>query len=266
VSTLDFITELFCRVDDKMQDVAKPKHSQARLHPSEVVALALLFAIKGVGNRAFYRWVKRDYLREFPRLPERTRLFRLFAAHQEWVECFMAEPTILGVADTYGVELLHIKRVGRSTKQIGKKGLSNHLWIAGGKLGLVLNKWGLVSAWECATANVHDTFFQPMVARFEETMVVLTDYGFHRQTRLGGDPSNMLVRKRGDWHTRMMVETVLSMMHTVCHLKHMAHRVWRYFQAHLGYMMAAFNLLAQWNGLQPDHQGRVHLSIAQFSL
>ena len=40
-----------------MHDV--PKHSQASLYPSEVVTLALLFAIKGVGNRAFYRWVER---------------------------------------------------------------------------------------------------------------------------------------------------------------------------------------------------------------
>ncbi len=51
MSTLDFITELFCRVDDAMRDVAK--HSQASLYPSEVVTLGLLgllFAIKGVGN------------------------------------------------------------------------------------------------------------------------------------------------------------------------------------------------------------------------
>jgi len=58
MSTADFITELFCRVDDAMHDVAR--HSQASMHPSEVVTLALLFAIKGVGNRVFYRWVKRD--------------------------------------------------------------------------------------------------------------------------------------------------------------------------------------------------------------
>ncbi len=78
MSTQDFITELFCRVDDVMQDL--PKHSQSSLYPSEVVTLGLLFAIKGVGNRAFYRWIKRDHLSLFPHLPERTRLFRLFAA------------------------------------------------------------------------------------------------------------------------------------------------------------------------------------------
>ena len=51
MTTIDFITELFCRVDDAMPNAQK--HSQANLRPSEVVTLAILFALKGVGNRAF---------------------------------------------------------------------------------------------------------------------------------------------------------------------------------------------------------------------
>jgi hypothetical protein len=261
MSTQDFITELFCRVDDQMRDVRK--HSQGSLYPSEVVTLGLLFAIKGVGNRAFYRWIERDYLPLFPSLPERTRLFRLFAAHQEWTARFLAEPTILGVADTYGIELVHPMREGRSPHQIGRKGLSNRRWIVGVKLGMVLNKWGLVAAWDYHTANVHDGAFQPMVAEFEDTMIVLTDHGFHLRT---GDPTNMKVCDRDTWNMRMMVERVLSMLHTVCHIKHMAHRVWSYLRARLALCIAAFNILAQWHGLVPDEHGRVHLSIAQFSL
>jgi hypothetical protein len=46
----------------------------------------------------------------------------------------------------------------------------------------------------------------------------------------------------------------------------MAHRGWEYFQAHLAFAMAAFNMLVQWDGLQPDENGFVHLSIAEFSL
>ncbi len=261
MSTIEFITELFCRVDDQMQDV--PKHSQASLHPSEVVTLGLLFAIKGVGNRAFYRWIVRDWLCLFPTLAERTRLFRLFATHNEWTDRFLAEPTILGVADTYGIELIHPMREGRSPKQIGRKGLSNRRWIVGVKLGMVLNKWGLVAGWDCHTANVYDGAFQPMVAEFEDEMIVLTDHGFHLRT---GDPSNMKVCERDTWNVRMLVERVLSMLHTVCHIKHMAHRVWSYLQARLAFCLAAFNILAQWHGLHPDENGRVHLSIAQFSL
>jgi uncharacterized membrane protein len=51
MSRVDSITELFCGVDEAMRDV--PKHSQAHLYPSEIVTLGILFAMKGVGNRAF---------------------------------------------------------------------------------------------------------------------------------------------------------------------------------------------------------------------
>src|SRR2546425_5848242 len=74
-TTIDFITALFCQVDDHMSGL--PKHPEARLWPSEVVTLGLLHALKGVGNRAFYRWLTRDYRALFPHLPERTRLLRL---------------------------------------------------------------------------------------------------------------------------------------------------------------------------------------------
>jgi hypothetical protein len=87
VTTQDFITELFCRVDDQMKN--EPKHPQALPHPSEVVTLALLFAIKGVGNRPFYRWLRRDFEHLSPGLPERTRLFRLFKTHRARAEQFL---------------------------------------------------------------------------------------------------------------------------------------------------------------------------------
>src|SRR5688500_437196 len=104
MSTQDFIIDLFCRVDDAMPQGRK--HRQAALYPSEVVTLGLLFALKGVGNRAFFRWLARDWRPVFPHLPERTRLFRLFKTHRAWTDSFLAQPTVLGVADSYGIELL----------------------------------------------------------------------------------------------------------------------------------------------------------------
>jgi len=98
MSTVDFITALFYRVDETMSDT--PKHPQANLYPREVVTLSLLFVLKGGSERAFYRWLERDYRPLFPRLPERTRLFRLFATHQDWANRFLAAPTIFGVADS----------------------------------------------------------------------------------------------------------------------------------------------------------------------
>jgi hypothetical protein len=74
------ITALFYEVDEQLRAI--PKHPEAPLWPSEVVTLGLLHALKGGGNRAFYRWLTRDYRALFPQLPERTRLFRLFKTPQ----------------------------------------------------------------------------------------------------------------------------------------------------------------------------------------
>ncbi len=63
----------------------------------------------------------------------------------------------------------------------------------------------------------------------------------------------------------MIVETVLSMLTTVCHFKKIMHRVWAYFKAHLAFTMALYNLLAAWDGFHPYSTGFVHLSIASFS-
>ncbi len=261
MSTLDFIIELFCRVDDALQDV--PKHSQAKLYPSEVVTIAILFTLKGGHGRAFYRWLDNNWRILFPNLPDRTRLFRLFVSHQHLTERFMADPTILGVIDSYGIELIHPIREGRSKKQIGKKGLSNKRWIVGGKLCLLLNKFGLVVNWDFGTANQYDADFHSLIEAVIDEMIVLADTHFHAAD---GDPPNLKICPRGTWNDRMVIETVLSMLTTISGFKKVFHRTWAQFQARLGYMMACFNILVQWHGFEPDEKGFFPLSIAEFSL
>jgi hypothetical protein len=192
MTTPVFITALFYHVDEQLRTM--PKHLEARLWPSEVVTLGLLHALQGVGNRAFYRWVTRDYPALFPRLPERTRLFRLFMMHQNWTQAFLAAPTALGVIDTYGIELIHPIREGRSPHQIGRTGLSNHRWIVSGTLCLLLNQYGLVVVWACAPANVSDNALQWLIRQVDGHMIVLSDPGFHAAE---GDPSNLKLCQRG---------------------------------------------------------------------
>jgi hypothetical protein len=261
MTTEDFISELFYRIDEALKDI--PKHPLASLWPSEVVPVGVLFALKGVGTRAFYRWLSRDWRPLFPGLPERTRLLRLLATHRAWTDAFLATPSVLGVVDSYGIELLHPMREGRSARQIGRKGKSNHRWIVGGKLCLLLNHLGLVVAWNCAGANAPDSAFHPLIEAFEDDMIVLSDTAFHAQE---GDPPNLKLCNRGTWNTRMLVETVLSMLTGVCHLKKVAHRTWTAFQTRLAFTLATFNLLVQWHGLNPDAHGMIRLSLAEFSL
>ena len=257
----DHIIALYCRIDDAMKDI-RP-HPQAKLCPSEIATLAVLFTIKGKGQRAFYRWLHGNWRHLFPNLPERTRLFRLFVTHQDWVDRFLAAPTLFGVADTYGVELIHPVREGRSKAQIGRKGLSNKRWIVGGKLGFVLNCQGRVCRWDCATANTHDSHFRPLIEPFDQQMIVLTDNGFHGAE---GDPPNMKVCQRRTWGCRMLVETVLSMLTVICDIKRMRHRTWTYFAMHLGWTMAAFNLMLDQSAEKTNPDGRPIFSIADFVL
>ncbi len=261
MSTEDLIISMFCKIDDRMHGIST--HSQAALYPSEVVTLACLFALKGVGTRAFYRWVRKNYRHLFPKLPHRTRLFRLFATHQDWSERLLADPTVFGVIDAYGIEFIHPIREGRSDRQIGKKGISNHRWIVGGKLCLLLNKWGFVVGWECDTANVSDITFHPLIFEVEDRMIVFSDTAFHAKE---GDPPNLKLCPKGHWNERMIVETVLSMLTVVCHFKHMRHYVWSAVKAHVAFGMGLFNLLAQWDGVEVDEHGFLALSIAEFSL
>ena len=55
-------------------------------------------------------------------------------------------------------------------------------------------------------------------------------------------------------------------MTTVWDSKVMRHLTRCRFEAHLAYMMMAFNILAQWTRLEPDKNGHIHSSIAQFVL
>ena len=258
---VDFITELFCRIDDAMQEI--PKHPQAQLYPSELVTLGILFALKGVGNRAFYRWVQQALPDVFPHLPERTRLFRLLVTHQRWTDRFLAEPTALGIVDTYRIELVHRTHRGATPHQIGKLGWSHHQWIVGGKLAVLLNQWGLIVDWDANTANVYDATFHPLIDKYREHMFVLADRGFHAKR---GDPPNLKIDRHHRWPERNLIETVFAMLTTVAHFKKVAHRGWMYFCARLAFTMAMFNLLVQWHGLAVDAAGEIHLSLAPFSL
>src|SRR5215831_12483741 len=90
-----------------------------------------------------------------------------------------------------------------------------------------------------------------------------SDTGFHAAE---GDPTNLTRCQRGEWQDRLLVETVLSILTLVCHVKKVMHRGWAYFQARLAFTMAACHVLVQGQGCQPSASGVVPLSMAEFSL
>ncbi len=261
MTTEDIIIHIFCLVDEQLPPL--PKHSQAKLYPSELVTIGILFALKGTHFRAFYRWLKRDYDKLFAGLPERTRLLRLLKAHQSWCELLLAEPSFFTVLDSYPIELIFPIRQGRSAKQVGKKGRDKGRWSVGLKLCWLLNDVGKVVAWGYDTMNVHDQHFHPLIEPFEEKTIVLADVGFYDKDGL---PENLKLCPKGTWNERMIVETALSMVTTVCGLKRLYHRSLSYLRAHFAFVAAMFNILLElFHQLHPQADP-FQLSIAEFSL
>jgi hypothetical protein len=261
MTTEDIIIQIFCLVDDAMKDI--PKHSQAKLYPSEVVTIGILFALKGGYFRAFYRWLSRDYADLFGSLPERTRLQRLLQSHQTSSARFLAQPSFFTVIDSYPIELLFPIREGRSPQQLGKKGKDKGRWTVGLKLCWLLNNQGQVVDWDWAPLNTHDQEFHWLIERYDERTIVLGDLGFNARD---GIPLNLKLCHKGTWNERMRVETALSMVTVVCDLKRLRHRLIPYLHARLAWVTVMFNvLLSLFHRLHPDADP-AQMSIAEFSL
>lgn len=261
MTTEDIIIHIFCQVDDHLPPL--PKHPQAKLYPSELVTVGILFALKGSHFRAFYRWLKRDYDGLFAGLPERSRLLRLLKAHQGWGELLLAEPSFFTVLDSYPIELLFPIREGRSNEQMGKKGRDKGRWSVGLKLCWLVNEQGKVVVWNWATMNVYDKYFHPLIRPFKGQTIVLADLGFRNQH---GIPDNLKLCPKGTWNERMVVETALSMVTTVCGLKRLYHRARSHLNAHLAFVAAMFNTLLELFHVLHPTADPFQMSIAEFSL
>jgi hypothetical protein len=249
--TDEIIIRLFCMVDDQLGAVNK--RSDAHLYASEIVTIGLLSALKGGRFRAFYRWLDANYRAFFPKLPERSRLVRLLRDYAGLTLDFLAEPSFFTIIDTYGIELIHPRREGRSPQQIGKKGKSNGRWIVGVKLAWLINDAGEVVDWSWDTANAPDNVFRPLATSYDGETIALADQGLREKDAL---PSNIKLCERNTWNERFTIETNLSWVTELFHTKKLYHRVTTHLEAHLWYLAALINCL-----LRLTEQKR---SLAQF--
>ncbi len=108
----------------------------------------------------------------------------------------------------------------------------------------LINDWGQVVSWAWNTTNVHDQTFLPLVSDLEDERIVLAGTGFNDAD---GIPSNLKLCPRGTWNERMLVETALSLVTMVTHLKKVFRRTTHHLQARFAYVAALFNALLQLN-------------------
>ena len=67
MTIVNSITHLFRRIDDKLTHHQQNQlHNLSNLYSSEVATIVLLFALNGLSDRAFYRWIANKYKPLFP--------------------------------------------------------------------------------------------------------------------------------------------------------------------------------------------------------
>jgi len=123
MTTVEFITALFYEVDEQMRTI--PKHPEAHLWPSEVVALGLLHALKGRGQPCFYRWFGARLSAIVSPAPRAHPALSSLKTHQDWTR--LSWPPRPARRHRHVWDRVDPSmREGRSPQQIGRKGLSNH--------------------------------------------------------------------------------------------------------------------------------------------
>ena len=111
--------------------------------------------------------------------------------------------------------------------------------------------------------NVNDKHFHPLVEPFINQTIILADYGFRDKD---GVSENMKICKKGTWNERMCVETALSLVTVICHLKCIRHKLAVYIQTRLAFVSTMFNVLQNlFHSFHPE-AGPYKLCIAEFSL
>ena len=243
MSTEEIIIRLLCIVDERLRHVNK--HPQAKMHPTEIVTIGLLFALKGGHYRAFYRWFDANYRPLFPHLLEMSRLFRALRRYAFLTDRFLEAPTFWTIIDSYGIELIHPRREGRSKRQIGTKGISNGRWIVGIKIAWLINQDGFVVDWCWEGAHEYDGIFRELATQYDGETITLSDFGFREKD---ASPSNLKHCEKGTWNERYLIERCFAFIEGRFRTKKIYNRIVMGIDAKLGYIAALFNCLLTLTG------------------
>ena len=238
LSTDEILIRVFSSVDAQMLD--GKKRADAHLYPSEIVTIGLMFARKGGKYRPFYRWLVANYGHWFPKLPEQSRLHRLLRASSHFTDRFLKQPSFFTIGDTFGIELIHPRREGRSPQQVGRKGGSNGRWIVGIKLAWLVTATGEVVDWRWTTANEPATGFRDLATQFDGETIVVSDLSFRKTNT---PHQNLKYCEKGTWNERYQIETWFSVIEGLFQSKKLYHREANHLEARLGYIAALLNIL-----------------------
>jgi hypothetical protein len=236
------IKEIFCKVANCLKDIDF-KHSQSKLKISQIVAIGVLKSLSMYSFRRFYEWFKQFNL--FP-LNERSRLQRLINKYWKYAVIFLKKETVLNIADSYAVELIHPRRYGRKEQlnKIVRKGKSNGRWMVGRKIGIVINNLLQIVCFNHDLAGGTDKVFNKDFEKING--IILADSGYNDKDK-SKIPKNLKLCKKDSWNDRMYIESLFSLWKRMLNTKQMTIKTLNGFSARTAYLCALTNILFDLN-------------------
>lgn len=255
------LVKLFCSIDDfwldfekkwkerlLLQENRKPPRRQPLLHPSERIAIVILFHMSGFRNfKTFYIGYVSNHLRSaFPKLPSYQRFVELKKSLPFPLYCYlttqMGRATGISFVDSTSLAVCHSKRASRNKvfKGIARRGKTSVGWFFGFKLHLIVNDRGELLSFVLTPGNTDD---RKPVPKLVESKIMgllfgdrgyisadlakrLREHGVQLITRIRANMKNklmplmdkLLLRKRG------IIETIIDQMKNISQIEHSRHR------------------------------------------
>jgi hypothetical protein len=254
------ILDLFCSVDEFWQEFApwwqrqllasgaRRRLRPTRLHPSEIMTIAILFQQSHYRTfKAYYTKHVQQHLRgEFPQLVSYSRFVELLptvlAPLMVYLHTQLGSCTGVSFIDSTALAVCHNARIAqhRVFALEARRGKTSVGWFYGFKLHLVVNDRGELLAFCLTPGNVDDRRPLPRLVRrlfgtlvgdrgyisqdlAEELLVtqglrLITKLRKNMRPRLLAVADKLLLRKRA------LIETIVDQLKNICQIEHSRHR------------------------------------------
>lgn len=173
---MDYITEIFCAIDDFCKDFEsalntalisdrQPRRRKAKaLCLSEIMTIAVLFHQSGFRFFKYYysHMIQPFWKSAFPALPSYNRMIELLPQCLTALTCFFhqikGQCTGISLIDSTKLPVCHNRRIARHKvfKGLAERGKSSMGWFYGFKLHMVINQLGEIINIAFTSGNVHD--------------------------------------------------------------------------------------------------------------
>jgi hypothetical protein len=254
------ILDLFCSVDEFWQAFepqwrqqvlsrgGRRRWRRGRLHPSELMTIAILFQQSGYRTfKAYYtRHVQLHLRSEFPQLVSYNRFVELLPSVlvplTVYLQAQLGQCSGISFIDSTALAVCKNARIGqhRVCAVDARRGKTSVGWFYGFKLHLVVNDRGELLAFCLTPGNVDDRRpVSRLVKRLFGTLVgdrgyisqqlaedLLISHGLHLITKLRKNMHNRLLRLTDKLllRKRAIIERIVDQLKNICQIEHSRHR------------------------------------------